>query len=150
MSARVYVGALIAFLAVAGCSSQGSSETGSAPAKTEGVSSGAPASFVNQVWVVAESQQVAPGALRVFLSDGTLVMAGPHGTPALGSWRYQDGRLNITEEGLQYDVDILELSRSTFRIRIHSPGEPVEIRFKLADQPALAQQSADQPKGRLP
>jgi hypothetical protein len=35
----------------------------------------ASAAFINRVWVVGESKQVAPGDLRVFLSDGTLVMA---------------------------------------------------------------------------
>jgi hypothetical protein len=94
----------------------------------------APASFVNRVWVVAESQQVAQGELRVFLSEGTLVMASSHGTPAFGTWSYKDGSLKITEEGHEYAVDILELTRDSFRIRIHSPGEPVVIRFAPAEQ----------------
>ena len=94
--------------------------------------SAAPAAFTNRVWVVAESEQVARGDLRVFLSEGTLVMASPHATPALGTWSYKDGQLMITEEGRPYSVDILELTRTTFRIRIHSPGEPVVIRFAPA------------------
>jgi hypothetical protein len=89
-------------------------------------------SFVNRVWAVAESKQVAPGELRVFLSEGTLVMAAPHARSALGSWRRNDGRLTIVEEGLEYQVDILELTDEAFRIRIHSPGEPVEILFRPA------------------
>ena len=91
-------------------------------------------SFVNKVWIVAESQQVAPGELRVFLSNGTLVMASSAhtSTPAFGTWSYNDGRLTITEEGSTYNVDILELTDHTFRIRIHGPGEPVVIRFTPA------------------
>jgi hypothetical protein len=89
-------------------------------------------SFVNRVWTVAESKQIAQGELRVFLSEGTLVMAAPHATPALGTWSRRDGGLTITEEGLKYDVDILELTDDAFRIRIHSPGEPVEILFRPA------------------
>jgi hypothetical protein len=95
-------------------------------------SSAAPAAFTNRVWVVAESEQVARGDLRVFLSEGTLVMASPHATPALGTWSYKDGQLMITEESRPYSVDILELTPTTFRIRIHSPGEPVVIRFAPA------------------
>jgi hypothetical protein len=104
-----------------------------APAR-ETASAGA-ASFINKVWTVVESEHVAPGELRVFLSNGTLVMASSNNTstPAFGTWSYNDGRLTITEEGLKYDVDILELSRDTFRIRIHSPGEPVVIRFAPAE-----------------
>jgi len=94
-----------------------------------GASPTAPVTFVNRVWVVAESGQVFLGDVRVFLSDGTLVMTSPHGTPAFGTWSDQDGRLTITEEGQKYPVDILELTQDTFRIRMHSPGEPVDIRF---------------------
>jgi hypothetical protein len=32
---------------------------------------------------------VAGGELRVFLSEGTLVMASSHGTPAFGTWSYK-------------------------------------------------------------
>src|SRR5262245_19428970 len=63
---------------------------------------GAARSFVNRVWTVAESKQVAVGELRVFLAEGTLVMASSHGTPALGAWRYEDGRMTITEESIDY------------------------------------------------
>jgi hypothetical protein len=84
---------------------------------------------------VAESEQVSPGELRVFLSDGTLVMASPHGKPAFGTWRYQDGGLRITEEGREYPVDVLALAPDTFRIRIRGPGEPVVILFRPAPEP---------------
>jgi heat shock protein HslJ/uncharacterized membrane protein len=89
-------------------------------------------SFVNRVWVVAESKQVARGELRVFLSDGTLVMASPNATPAFGQWRSEGGRLTITEESRNYPVDILALSEDAFRIRINGPGEPVDILFTPA------------------
>ena len=93
------------------------------------------ASFVNRVWVVSESRQVAPGALRVFLSDGTLVMTSPGSTPAFGQWRSEGGKLTITEDGQSYPADILALGAEAFRIRINGPGEPVEILFAPAPQP---------------
>jgi hypothetical protein len=148
MSARVLGSALAALLAVAGCSSPDSSRKVSAQAITEEASTGASASFVNRAWVVAESEQVAPGELRVFLSEGTLVMAGPHGTPALGTWRYHDGHLTITEEGREYGVEILELHENAFRIRIHGPGEPVDIQFKPSERWAVPENSPVQPEGR--
>lgn len=140
MSARVLRAFLAALFAVAGCSAPDSSRK--APSPT------IPASFVNRVWVVAESPQVAPGELRVFLSEGTLVMASTHGTPAFGTWRQHDGHLTITEEGLEYEVDILELSGNAFRIRMHGPGEPVDIRFQPAGQPPGTENSPAQPDGR--
>ena len=60
-------------------------------------------------------------------------MASQHATPSLGTWSYKDGHLMITEEGRPYSVDVLELTKTTFRIRIHSPDEPVVIRFAPAE-----------------
>ncbi len=148
MSTRVFGTVLTALLAVAGCSPPDSSPTATARATTTQEPTGTPASFVNRVWVVAESKQVAPGELRVFLSEGTLAMASPHGTPAFGTWRYDGGHLTITEEGREYEVEILELNERTFRVRIHSPGEPIDIRFKPADQPPTPRNAPEQPKGR--
>lgn len=136
MSSRLRVGALAITLSVvlviAGCTPEDAPPSdGPPPATLKSIKVG-PDSFADRVWIVAESEQVAVGELRVFLSEGTLVMASPYGTPAFGTWRYADGRLTITEEGRQYQVDILQASESDFRIRIHSPGEPVTVHFKRA------------------
>ena len=104
-----------------------------------------PASFVGRTWVVVESQQVAKGALRVFLPDGTLAMSDPGATPAFGGWRFGDGRLTIVEEGREYPTEILELSDRAFRIRMHGPGEPIEIAFAPAPQALPAAESAAAP-----
>ena len=61
-------------------------------------------------------------------------MTSPNSTPAFGQWRSEDGRLAITEEGRDYPTDILDLSDDAFRIRMHSPGKPVEILFAPAPQ----------------
>lgn len=98
----------------------------------------APDGFVNRVWQVAEPGPVAVGDLRVFLSDGTLAMASPNARPALGSWTYEAGRMTIVEEGQRYPTDILELTADTFQIRMHSPGEPIVIRFGRADRSSPA------------
>ena len=103
-----------------------------AQAPAEPVPAKAATSYVNRVWVVSESKQVARGELRVFLSDGTLVMASPNATPAFGQWRSEGGRLTITEEGRDYPVDVLGLAEDAFRIRINGPREPVEILFTPA------------------
>jgi heat shock protein HslJ/uncharacterized membrane protein len=109
------------------------------PATTEPAVAPLPAasggSFVNRVWEIAGSPQADTGALRVFLSDGTLVMSSPNATPAFGSWRYANGQLTIIEEGQEYPTEILALTDREFSIRMQSPGEPVEIRFAPARQP---------------
>ncbi|HET8625534.1 MAG TPA: hypothetical protein VFM14_18380 [Gemmatimonadales bacterium] len=88
--------------------------------------------FVNRVWQVDPGSTVSPGELRVFLSEGTMVMASPNGTPALGKWRSADGKLVLTEEGHDYPTEIVEQSDSSFHIRIRGPGEPVELRMRPA------------------
>ncbi|MBM7112022.1 hypothetical protein [Archangium primigenium] len=87
----------------------------------------APTGFVNKVWKVEASPQIQKGQLYVFLSEGTLVIASETGTPALGTWRYEKGALTMVEESRPYPTDILELTANTFRLRMHNPGEPVEM-----------------------
>lgn len=96
----------------------------------------APVSFVNRVWQVAESKDVEPGQLYVFLSESTLVMASPHGKPAFGSWSYDGTNLRMVEEGVSYDVDIVSLTANEFRIRSHNPGGTVEMRLVPAEESA--------------
>lgn len=138
MATRTLALLVVALLALVACDRSDESKSAPAPAAAPApVAAEAPAeskpSFVNRVWAVAESRQVAAGDLRVFLSDGTLVMTSSHATPAFGTWRTNGDRLTIIEEGLEYPTDILELNERAFRIRMHSPGEPVEILFAPAE-----------------
>jgi hypothetical protein len=112
---------LLALLLVAGCSSPAPSE------ETSTQPSPAASSFINRVWSVQSSNAVAAGQLYVFLSEGPLVIASPHGKPALGSWKQHDRTFTMVEEGIAYEVEILELSENLFRIRMRNPGEPVEM-----------------------
>ena len=142
MDARTFAIAFLSLTALAACERSGDSQTAPQPAAAPAPTAAeAPAeatpSFVNKVWVVAESKQVTPGELRTFLADGTLVMTSPNATPAFGTWRYHGGRLTIVEEGQEYPTDILELTERAFRIRMHSPGEPVEMLLEPARQPAM-------------
>jgi heat shock protein HslJ len=99
--------------------------------------------FVNRVWAVVESRQVAVGDLHTFLSDGTLVMTSSRATPEFGTWRHDGDSLTIVEDGREYPTDILELTEQSFRIRVNGPGEPVEILFAPAEQvPKSAVQTA--------
>ena len=99
------------------------------PAETIKPASQKPASFINKVWKVAQSNAVATGQLYVFLSDGTLLITAPQQKPTLGTWSYQAKKLVMTEEGIAYPVDITSLSDISFSIRMHSPGEPVDIQL---------------------
>jgi hypothetical protein len=97
----------------------------------------APVSFVNKVWRVQSSSSIETGMLYVFLSDGTLVISSPHGTPSLGTWKPSGTGFTMIEEGRPYPVDVLKLSADEFRIMINNPGDAVEIAFvPAANDPA--------------
>ncbi|MBC7806538.1 MAG: YbaY family lipoprotein [Akkermansiaceae bacterium] len=108
---------------------------GPAPTPVRPPSGGAPAGFMNTVWKVRTSRQVAPGQLYTFLSDGTLVIASKNSKPAFGSWTFKNGVLTMTEEGRRYPVEILALTPGEFRIRVRNPGSPVEMTLVPARAP---------------
>lgn len=123
---------LISGLGHAGCSPQGGpQQQGFDDVELDDIESDS-VNFVNRVWQVRSSSSVEPGMLYVFLSEGTLLIASDHGTPSLGAWKYESGKLTIVEEGLPHTVDVLQLSADQFRIRVNNPGEPVEIEFVSA------------------
>ncbi|HVR81047.1 MAG TPA: hypothetical protein VHF02_03005 [Luteimonas sp.] len=88
--------------------------------------------FVDKVWRVEGPSAVEPGTTYAFLSSRSLVIDAPHGTPMTGSWRYADGKLTMTEEGIAYLTDIVSLDANHFTIRSHNPGGTVEIAMVAA------------------
>ena len=136
-----------AVLLIAGCGPRPAGDqvtvTTETPAPSPGPSTGpspsapdtsAPsAGFINRVWRVVASDAVAPGTLYVFMAESTLVIDGPGGTPAVGSWRRDGDHLVMVEEGIAYPTDILELTADSFRILSHNPGKAVEITLVPAE-----------------
>lgn len=115
----------------AGCASETPPAETPAPDTTATASSAEP-TFVDRTWEVVASQQIPAGAFYTFRSDGMLSISSPNSTPLLGSWARTDSGLTMTEEGITYRVEILELTQDRFRIRSLNPGEPVEITFAPA------------------
>ena len=93
--------------------------------------------FVDRTWVVQASSAVAEGTTYRFNRDGRLEITGPDGgATTAGEWRALDeSRVEMTEEGIDYTVDILEQGDARLRLRSHNPGEPVEITLVPAAAP---------------
>ena len=91
------------------------------------------AAFVDRVWKVTESSAVAPGTLYAFRSDGTLVVTSPGSRPLVGSWARAGAGLVMVEESISYPTDIISLTPTTFVIRSHNPGAPVDIAMVPAE-----------------
>jgi uncharacterized membrane protein len=125
----IAIGFAIVFAALLACSDRGGGREAtpeSAPQK--------PASFVNQVWTVADSPSGASGELYVFLSEGTLLIASPDAKPSVGRWSRSGDGLTMIEGGLPYEVEILALDSSEFRFRMHAMGKTADFRLVPADQ----------------
>lgn len=88
--------------------------------------------FVDRVWRVTKSASVARGTLYEFRSDGTLIVTSPGSTPLTGSWKRSGSGLVMVEESIAYPTDILRLTDTSFVIRSHNPGTPVDIEMEPA------------------
>jgi hypothetical protein len=85
--------------------------------------------FANRIWKVAKGSAGDPGTFYVFLSDGSMLITSPHGTPALGSWHYSGEVLTLVEEGLPHQATVLQATLDTLAIRIAGSGQPVAMTF---------------------
>jgi hypothetical protein len=85
--------------------------------------------FANRVWKVAKGSEGDPGTFYVFLADGSLLVASPHGTPSLGDWHYSGDVLTMVEEGVPHQATLVRSTPDTFAIRIAGPGRPVLVTF---------------------
>ena len=114
-----------------------STDTATVPVPQPADAAAAPG-FVDRTWVVEASSAVAEGTTYRFNGDGRLEITGPDGgAPMAGEWRALDeSRIEMTEEGIAYTVDIPEQDDARLRLRSHNPGEPVEITLVPAAAPA--------------
>ena len=108
-----------------------------APAQPTAPAPATPPRFAGKVWRAAAGGAVEAGTTYAFLDNGTLVIDSPNGTPMVGTWAQADGRMTMTEEGVTYPVDVLQLDDSTFRLRSNNPGGAVEITLEAAPDVAL-------------
>ena len=78
-------------------------------------------------WRADTGSGVEVGTRYVFDADGTLRIEGPGGTPMVGAWRYVDGALTMTEEGIDYPADIVAQDAGHLHLRSRNPGGVVEL-----------------------
>jgi len=119
-------------LALGGCSAcrdqDGGTSSRSAPVAA------APA-LINRVWVSSESAS-APGTMRVFLSDGTLLMDSCFETYRLAKWRALEGqRVAWEEDGIPIEAQIAELGAERLRLRLQLRGSTRDEAYRVAPSP---------------
>ena len=91
----------------------------------------------NRVWLDTGAD-AAPGSLRAFLSDGTLVMTSCVEVYRLAPWRWIDGsRLAWEEDGRSLHGEVVLVGRDEMVLAIELGGETVTRRFSAAQAPVV-------------
>ena len=102
------------------------------PAKTRAGTDIGPAGLVNRVWQRWEADG-QPSMVRIFLSDGTLVMDDCWATHRLSSWTCSpDGRLNWREDGKDIHARVKSLGLDRLVLQVDRKGSSVEERYTAA------------------
>ncbi|HEY7698122.1 MAG TPA: hypothetical protein VIE88_06875 [Vicinamibacteria bacterium] len=93
--------------------------------------------LVDRAWTQSDSGEL-PGVLRVFLSDGTLLMDSCWETYRLARWRMESDRNLIwQEDASEIRAEIVSLSPDELVLRFQMKGESREERFRAARVPYL-------------
>lgn len=106
------------------------------PAASGDASSAVPAStLTDRVWVQADSSEL-PGKMRIFLSNGTLLMDSCWETYRLAEWRRVDGdSIAWSEDEQEIRGEVLEQNDETLRLRLALIGGSEEQIYRAATVP---------------
>jgi hypothetical protein len=125
--------AVVVLSAIACCDCQGvrtdAPRRSEAPARTK--------AFTDRAWAGADSSGL-PGALRIFLGDGTLVMDSCWETYQLAKWRAESDSVVVWQEGAaEVRGRILELSDDHLVLRLALVDGSRDEHYRLAPVPYL-------------
>lgn len=127
MTARLTSSLIVAAL-VSGCSA--------APARSanQATATSTPP-YVGKIWVSTDTA-AAPGTLRIFLADGSMVMDSCVEVYRLVRWRAIDGkRVEWTEDTARIEADVAAASADRLQLRLRLANEVKEENYRLAQVP---------------
>lgn len=125
----IYSGGLIACVLTAACRSP----SGDQEARTASPEAQPP--FVGKTWMSTDPS-AAPGTLRIFLADGTLVMDSCGETYRLARWRAIDERrIEWQEDTARIEAEVTQVSSDQLQLRMHVAREVREENYRLAPVP---------------
>ena len=76
-------------------------------------------SFTDRVWLRADTGS-APGAMQVYLSDGTLISDSCFETYRLSSWRLEGEELIWSEDGIDIRARLVSVDADALVLRAHA------------------------------
>lgn len=102
--------------------------------------------FVGRTWLSTDAG-AAPGTLRIFLPDGTLLMDSCGETYRLVTWRSpRPGRIEWSEDGARVEAEVSEPRPRELRLRLRlRGGETRNERYRLATVPYVCPDSRPHP-----
>ncbi len=93
--------------------------------------------FVSKVWL-ATDPSAAPGTLRIFLPNGTLLMDSCGETYRLAEWRtVGERRLEWTEDTARIEAQITRLTDDELQLRLQLVGEAKDEAYRVAKTPMV-------------
>jgi len=91
-------------------------------------------SFTDRVWLRADAGS-APGAMQVYLSDGTLIADSCFETYRLSSWRLEGEELIWSEDGIDIRARLVSVDSNALVLSVMLRGGEEEQRFTSATVP---------------
>ncbi|HWV21529.1 MAG TPA: hypothetical protein VN036_10905 [Devosia sp.] len=93
--------------------------------------------LLNKVWV-QQGESASPGAMQIFLADGTLVSDSCWETYRLSKWQQvSDTSISWEEDGMTINADISSLTADELVLSLKLGSEVVEQRFSPAVVPTV-------------
>lgn len=93
--------------------------------------------LVNRVWQQTDSGEL-PGVIRIFLSDGTLVMDSCWETHRLSAWKVVDeDKLSWNEDGTDISARVATLTDDSLTLVLELKGGVVEEHYAAAPVPSV-------------
>ena len=91
-------------------------------------------SFTDRVWLRADAGS-APGAMQVYLSDGTLISDSCFETYRLSNWRLEGEELVWSEDGIDIRARLVSVDSNALVLRLMLRGGEEEQRYSAATVP---------------
>jgi hypothetical protein len=108
-------------------------------------------SFVGKIWISTDAA-AAPGTLRTFLADGTLIMDSCVETYRLARWAPSgEGRIAWEEDGARIEAEVTRATPEELLLRLHLANHIREEHYRPAHVPYVcpdSRSSALTPDGR--
>ena len=93
--------------------------------------------FVGKAWLSVDPS-AAPGTLRSFLPDGTLIMDSCFETYRLARWRtVLDGVVEWNEDGAEIQAEVEQATPEELELRLKLKTEVKVERYRLAQAPVV-------------